>query len=89
VTVRIAAHGVVDKPAPHRHVASGTAHRETRPAWFDGAERSVEVYEREGLATGAALRGPAIVEEFGATSVVPPGWIARLDGLGNLRLERA
>ena len=37
---------------------------------------------------GAAIRGPAIVEEFGATTVVPPGWQGALDDLGNLRFER-
>jgi hypothetical protein len=34
------------------------------------------------------VRGPAIVEEFGATTVVPPGWTARADALGDLALER-
>jgi N-methylhydantoinase A len=89
VTVRIAARGVVDKPAPRRHVARGAAPRRTRSAWVDGAERSVEVHARESLETASLLRGPAIVEEFGSTTVVPPGWIARVDDLGGLRLERA
>ena len=89
VNVRIAARGVVDKPAPRPHVADGDARRGTRPAWFGGASVSVDVYEREGLAPTATLGGPAIVEEFGATTVVPPGWIARVDELGDLILERA
>jgi hypothetical protein len=29
-----------------------------------------------------------IVEEYDATSVVPPGWRAGLDGAGNIRLAR-
>ena len=89
VNVRIAARGVVDKPVPRRHATRGEARRGARTAWFGGAELSVDVYEREGLATSATLAGPAIVEEFGATTVVPPGWIARVDDLGNLILERA
>jgi N-methylhydantoinase A/oxoprolinase/acetone carboxylase beta subunit len=36
----------------------------------------------------AELSGPAIIEEFGATTVVLPGWRGALDGLGNIRLER-
>jgi hypothetical protein len=28
------------------------------------------------------------VEEFGATTIVPPGWGLTVDGLGNLVLER-
>ena len=89
VNVRIAARGVVDKPRARGHVARGDARRGSRPAWFGGAAMSVDVYEREGLAVSATLSGPAIVEEFGATTVVPPGWTARIDELGDLILERA
>ena len=35
--------------------------------------------------SGAYFR--AIVEEFGATTVVYPGWRARMDAAGNLMLE--
>ena len=92
VNVRIAAHGVVDKPPPPRQADAGEARGArlgTRPAWFGGQELSVDVYERDALAASAVLNGPAIVEEFGATTVIPPGWSARLDGLGDLVLERA
>jgi N-methylhydantoinase A len=33
------------------------------------------------------LPGPLVVEEFDSTIVVPPGWSARLDPLGNILLE--
>jgi N-methylhydantoinase A/oxoprolinase/acetone carboxylase beta subunit len=32
--------------------------------------------------------GSAIVEEFGATTVVPPGWRGTVDLHGSLRFER-
>ena len=32
---------------------------------------------------------PAIVEQFDATTVIPPGWTARTDGYRNLILEKA
>jgi N-methylhydantoinase A len=32
-------------------------------------------------------QGPVIVEEYDATSVVPPGTTARLDGYGNIVVE--
>jgi N-methylhydantoinase A len=92
VTVRIAARGVVEKPAPPRHAgpgAGGPAPSGTRPAWFGGRELRVDVYERDALPATAALAGPAIVEELGATTVLPPGWTARLDTIGGLVLERA
>jgi N-methylhydantoinase A/oxoprolinase/acetone carboxylase beta subunit len=40
------------------------------------------------LAVGASFAGPAIVEQFDATSVVPPGWRATVDRYGSLILER-
>jgi N-methylhydantoinase A len=46
------------------------------------------VWDRERLPEGARLSGPAIVEEFGATTVVPPGWRGAMDALGNIRFER-
>jgi N-methylhydantoinase A len=89
VNVRVAARGVVDKPVPRQHVAHGEVCRGARAAWFSGATTNVDVYERDGLAPEATLDGPAIVEEFGATTVIPPGWTARVDELGDLILERA
>jgi N-methylhydantoinase A len=54
------------------------------------AEKSVEcpVYERTRLAPGDALNGPAIVEEYGATTVVYPGQGIVTDRFGNLILTR-
>ncbi|MGE0709987.1 MAG: DUF1445 domain-containing protein [Planctomycetota bacterium] len=46
----------------------------------------VPVYQRGDLAPGTAFAGPALVAEQGATVVVDPGWSARVDGQGNLRL---
>jgi N-methylhydantoinase A len=31
--------------------------------------------------------GPLIIEEYDATTVVPPGWQARLDSWGNIVVE--
>jgi N-methylhydantoinase A len=91
VTVRIAARGVVEKPAPSRLGEPDGARRRpgTRAAWFGGRPVTVDVYERDHLLPAAAITGPAIVEEFGSTTTVPPGWRARLDGLGDLVLARA
>ena len=47
------------------------------------------MYDRARLRPGDRLTGPAIVEEFGATTVVPAGWMARVDERGDLILERA
>jgi N-methylhydantoinase A len=93
VNARLSAYGVVDRPAPERHRAAAAgleaALIERRAVRFDGAAHDCPVWERERLPGDAELRGPAIVEEFGATTVVPPGWRGAVDGYGNLRFERA
>jgi N-methylhydantoinase A len=43
------------------------------------------VLARQDLAAGA-LEGPLIIEEYDATTVVPPGWRAALDDWGNVRI---
>lgn len=54
---------------------------------FDNEWRSTPIYAREGLPVGAALMGPAIIKEAGATTVVPPSCRARVDELGNIIIE--
>jgi N-methylhydantoinase A len=43
---------------------------------------------RETLPAGFALRGPAVVEEASATTLVPPGWSLAVLPTGDLLLER-
>ena len=52
-----------------------------------GRSATAVVYERERLPVDAMFEGPAVVEEDGATTVVPPGWQGRRDAHGNLRLS--
>jgi N-methylhydantoinase A len=92
VNARLTAYGLVPRPAAERPVAPSTALEaalvERRPVWFGGRAYDCPVWDRERLPEGAGLRGPAIVEEFGATTVVPPGWGGTIDAYGNLRFER-
>jgi N-methylhydantoinase A len=92
VNARLTAYGLVPKPAPERHPARGAALDAApiarRPAWFHGRPHDCPVWERDRLPAGAVVAGPAIVEEFGATTVVPPGWRGAVDDHGNLRFER-
>jgi N-methylhydantoinase A len=46
------------------------------------------VHWRLGLLPGALLCGPAIIEALDSTTVVPPGWQARIDDFGCIRLTR-
>jgi N-methylhydantoinase A len=92
VNARLTAYGLVPKPAAERHAAPGapldSALVERRPVWFGGLAHDCPVWDRERLPAAATIQGPAIVEEFGATTVVPPGWRGALDEHGNLRFER-
>lgn len=60
---------------------------ETRPIIFAGKKCAGKVYQRERLAAGDRLYGPAIVVEYSATTVVPPGWVALIDVYKNLVME--
>jgi N-methylhydantoinase A len=92
VNARLTAYGLVPKPAAEHHVAVGASRDaalvERRPVWFGGRAHDCPVWDRDRLPEGIELEGPAIVEEFGATTVVPPGWRGRVDDHGNLRFER-
>jgi 5-oxoprolinase (ATP-hydrolysing) len=46
------------------------------------------VYDRDALGVGQRVAGPAIVSERNATTVVEPGWEARVAKPGHLVLER-
>ena len=64
------------------------ARLETRPVFFAGRFHDTPVLDRSRLPAGASLAGPAIMEEEGATTVVPPGWHFRVLDSGDLMLER-
>ncbi|MFB2550499.1 hydantoinase/oxoprolinase family protein [Ensifer soli] len=55
-----------------------------RAVWFDGVSHDAAIYEREKLSAGAAFSGPAIVEQFDSTTVVPPGMGAKVDAFLNI-----
>jgi N-methylhydantoinase A len=46
------------------------------------------IYWRPALAAGDEVRGPAVIEEYGATIPVHPGFAARVDRFGNLLVAR-
>ena len=48
----------------------------------------VPVYSRDRLAPGTRLRGPALIPEHQTTTVVGEGFDARIDGRGNIVMEK-
>jgi N-methylhydantoinase A len=77
------------RPASPAAPPSSDAVKGTRKIFF-APQKPTEtpIYDRDRLGVGVGIAGPAIVEQFDATSVVPPGWHALVDRFGNLILER-
>ena len=92
VSFRLTAIGRVPKPAVPAISAGGSvdaARVEMRDVYFEGEWMSVPVYDRDRLPAGATFRGPALVEEMGSVTVMPPGWQAAAGTLGELVLTRS
>ena len=58
-----------------------------RPAWFGAGFVETPFYRRAHLPPGTRVEGPAIIEEAGSTTVVPPEARADIDRADNLVLE--
>ena len=90
VNVRARFFGATPKPELPRHRPGAANSRRAivglRRALFAGRARSTPVYDRAKLRAGQRFAGPAIVAEYSATTVVPPGWRARVDESENLVL---
>jgi N-methylhydantoinase A len=79
---------VIDLPTfPSGDGDAAQALLETRPMIFAGKSRAGKVYQRERLDPDDRLDGPAIVVEYSATTVIPPGWVALVDAYKNLVME--
>ncbi len=66
----------------------GAGERGARPVYFGRAAGRVEtrVYDRFALAPGFSAPGPAIIEEYGSTTVVWPGDRFEIGPLGEIRI---
>jgi len=83
VTWRVTARGPV---VPfHRTMALPTSPGEPKTyrtvhAWQE--DTKTPVYDRNTLASGQSIAGPAIIEERETTTAIPPGWSATVDQFG-------
>jgi N-methylhydantoinase A len=60
-------------------------------ALFSPAELTMEevaVYRRDDLAPGSVMPGPAVIAEDETATVVPRGFVARIDPLGAIVLDK-
>jgi len=90
VNLRVTGIGPIQRPRLAPLAAgdgdAGRAVAGERPVVFERAAGPVgtAVYWRPELAAGDEVTGPAIIEEYGATIPLHPGFAARVDGFGNL-----
>jgi N-methylhydantoinase A len=90
VSLRLSAYGVGTKPSLPRAPKAGSlagARLPDRTVLFDAVRTATAVYARERLPVEAMLNGPALIEEPGTTTVVPPGFSAAVDAHANLILR--
>jgi N-methylhydantoinase A len=92
VSLRAAVIGAVKKPPLQRgevaRDAAPPAPRARRRVYVEGAGwQDWPAYARTALPLGAALDGPALVDEPGTTTVIEPGDRLRVDAYGNLLIE--
>ena len=74
---------------PDTPAAQGTAAPiDTLTIFIGGGWQQVPLYDRPALGAATRIQGPAILREPTGTTVVDPGWAARIDAQGNLILDR-
>ncbi len=91
VNVRVTGIGPIRSPeVVSIEDGSGAEHARSgaRRAFFD-SWGEVATYDRAQLGCGDTLLGPAVIEEFGSTVPLHPGFEAEVDRYGNLRITRA
>ena len=92
VNVGVTGLGLLTRPHVPQAQPAGKSPEHARTGqtavYFSKSTLDTPVYDRSALQTGNELSGPAIIQQYDATTVVEPGWSGRVDQWGTLRLER-
>jgi len=93
VNLRVSGIGPIQRPEIKKHDGGpgGSPERtSTRAVCFDATDGDVEagIYWRPDLRPGDALCGPVVIEEFGSTVPLHPGFGARVDDYLNIIVTR-
>ncbi|THJ68383.1 methylhydantoinase [Arthrobacter echini] len=91
INIRVEASALMDElpsPIPTHSGSMDDALVETRPVTFDQdgkpATMDTGFYDRGRMSVGTDFAGPAVIEQYDATVVVPPGFSGTVDSAGNL-----
>ena len=89
-TLRLAAAQPPLAPAPPQPPDKAATPRGTRAVYSPGelAMQDVPVYRREDLGPGSVMPGPAVIAEIETTTLVPSGFVARINALGSIILDK-
>jgi N-methylhydantoinase A/oxoprolinase/acetone carboxylase beta subunit len=87
VTIRVRARTRLPHPQLTRgHSASGSAVAPIRRIWIGGTWKPVPVWQRAQV-TKTDQSGPALIADYGATTLIPSGWRFHVDRAGNLVIQ--
>jgi N-methylhydantoinase A len=92
VNLRVQAVGTQHRPKIKQDVAKrkpAAPFAKRKVYWRGSGWVNCPLYRRTELAIGQSIEGPAVVEEYGSTVVVPASWTLRSDSYGNLILEKS
>jgi N-methylhydantoinase A len=95
VNLRLTAVGNIAKPRLRElcgnsgNASSARKNTRPRPVFFEesGGYVKCPIYDRYLLGNGSVIEGPAVVEEMDSTTVIHPGYRAKVDRFGNLILS--
>jgi N-methylhydantoinase A len=87
VTLRVRAIVRVEKPSLKASRGASKETPEKRKVWVSGRWRQIVSASRDSLGT-KPLPGPALIKDYGATTLVPPGWTIKRDPSGSLILRK-
>jgi len=96
-TIKSRQSNMVERTSPGHVGTGGTARRggarpgnpspERAHVSFSGKKLAAAIFSRDSLPVGKQHSGPAVVTEYSATTVIPPGVNFRRDRAGNLIME--
>jgi N-methylhydantoinase A len=86
VNLRVTGVGAMERPSLQPLVADGDPLTGHRAVYFGDRRVETPIYARARLS--GQIEGPAVIEEFGSTLPIHPGFTARVDALGNVVVSR-